>query len=77
MVGLTYPQIEYTQIHLYKQYSELALETNFIYCKEFILFILFFYAKMVDKTNSKQSSNSKHDSAVGKKTKIRLSTINR
>ena len=27
---------------------------------------------MVDKTNSKQSSNSKHDSAVGKKTEIRL-----
>ena len=32
---------------------------------------------MVDKTNSKQSSNSKHDFAVGKKTKIQLSTINR
>ena len=77
MVGLTYPQTEYTQIHLYKQYFESGLETNFNYCKEFILFILFFYAKMVDKTNSEQSSNSKHDFAVGKKTEIRLSTINR
>ena len=49
MVGLTYPQTEYTQIHLYKQYFESGLETNFNYCKEFILFILFFYAKMVVK----------------------------
>ena len=64
MVDLTYPQTEYTQINLYKQYFESDPETNFIYCQEFILF---FYAKMVDKTNSKQSSNSKHDSTVGKK----------
>ena len=77
MVDLTYPQTEYTQINLYKQYFESDPETNFIYCQEFILFILFFYAKMVDKTNIKQSSNSKHDSTVGKKTEIRLSIINR
>ena len=77
MIALTYLQTEYTQIHLYKQYFELGPETNFIYREEFILFILFFYAKMVDKTNSEQSSNSKHDFAVGKKTEIRFSTINR
>ena len=40
-----------------------------------LFYFLFFYAKMVDKTNSKQSSNSKHDPVVGKKTEIRLSTI--
>ena len=77
MVGLTYPHREYTQIHMYKQYFELGPETNFIYCEEIFYFILFFYAKMVDKANSKHSSNSKHDSAMGKKIDIQLSTINR